>query len=227
MCGRFIIQATWAEYRDYLTGFVPEAAIGRNDPSRYNVAPTQDVPFIVNTESGPQVKDGRWGYVPPQDKKLPKWPMINAKTESVVPGNKWPWFGTLGHRRCMIPASGYYEWTKNSDDGGKDPWAIHLPNWEPWVFAGLWAHNEALDITSCTIITTAVPADIEITGLHDRVPVILKPDQYEIWMKPEVDLEGAAEVLQNHRAAELTAYRVGRAVNKNTAKGSELIEPVA
>ena len=225
MCGRFVIQATWAEYRDYLTGFVPESAVGRNDPARYNVAPTQDVPFIVNSENGAEVKDGRWAYVPPLDKKLPKWPMINAKSESVTPGNKWPWFGALGRSRCLIPASGYYEWTK-ADDKGKDPWAIHLPDWEPWAFAGLWAYNETLNITSCTIITAATPDGIEISDLHNRIPVILKPDQYETWMDPDTDLEGAAEALNHHRAAELTAYRVSRTVNKNTAKGPELIEPV-
>ena len=73
MCGRFIIQATWAEYREYLTSIVPAEALGRNDPARYNVAPTQDVPFIARIDGAYQVRDGRWWLVPFWAKEMPKW----------------------------------------------------------------------------------------------------------------------------------------------------------
>lgn len=219
MCGRFVIQATWVEYREALGIIVPDEAIGRNDPARYNVAPTQDVPFI--TADG--VKDGRWWLVPFWAKEMPKWALFNARSEDA---HKKPAFReAFKSKRCIIPASGYYEWTKNAEDGGKDPWAIHLPKWEPFGFAGLWAHNDNLDVTSCTIMTAATPKDIEITDLHNRVPIILQADRYEQWIDPETSVDEAREVLEHHRAAELTAYRVSRAVNRNTAKGKELIEP--
>ena len=225
MCGRFIIQATWAEYRAYLTGFVPESALGRNDPARYNVAPTQDIPFIASVDGEYQVKDGRWWLVPWWAKEMPKFATFNARSETVHKSGAFR--DAFKSKRCLIPASGYYEWTKNADDQGKDPWAIHLPDWEPFAFAGLWARNDNLDVTSCSIITAATPADIGISKLHNRVPIILKPNQYELWMNPDTDADLAKQALYQHRAAELTAYRVGRAVNKNTAKGAALIEPDA
>ncbi len=224
MCGRFIIQATWAEYREYLTGFVPESALGRNDPDRYNVAPTQDIPFIASIGGECQVMDGRWWLVPFWAREIPKWALFNARSEDAY--NKPAFREAFKSKRCLIPASGYYEWTKNAEDGGKDPWAIHLPDWEPYAFAGLWARNDNLDVTSCTIMTVATPKGIEISGLHNRIPIILQSDQHGAWLDTETGVDEAREVLTHHRAAELTAYRVGREVNRNTAQGRELIEPV-
>src|SRR6476660_4324993 len=85
-------------------------------------------------------------------------------------------------RRCLIPADGFFEWTKSAEDGGRDPWHIFLPGPQAFSFAGLWAYNKKLDVTSCTIITG--PATEPMNKLHDRQPIILNPAAYDAWLDP-------------------------------------------
>lgn len=98
---------------------------------------------------------------------MPKAAMFNARIETVdtSPAFRDAW----RMKRCLVPADGFYEWTK-ADDGGKDPWHIFLPGHVPFSFAGIWAHNEKLDVTSCAIITA--PSADPISAIHDRQPVI-------------------------------------------------------
>ena len=99
--------------------------------------------------------------------------MFNARIETVdTSGAFWEAFKS---RRCLIPADGYFEWTK-AEEGGKDPWLLQLPEGKAFSFAGLWARNENLGVTSCTIITA--PAVPEIAEIHTRMPVILAPEAY-------------------------------------------------
>lgn len=145
----------------------------------------------------------------------------NARSETMheKPSFKF----SVKSKRCLIPANSYYEWTVG-EDGGKDPHNIHLPDNEPFYFAGLWAHNDHLDLTSCTIITSQAAPEIE--HIHNRMPIILAKDAWEPWIDREVETDRARELIKSNRGSELVSYRVGRAVNKNTAKGAQLIEPV-
>lgn len=221
MCGRYTIQRPWAEIF-HLYNIHNEADKLRNMPARHNVAPTQDVPFMTLGEGGHDLHEGRWWLVPHWAKELQsKYPMFNARSEEV---EKKPSFrDAFKTKRCLIPADGYYEWTKGGD-GGKDPHYIHLPDNEPFSFAGLWAHNTALDVTSCTILTAAAVPEIE--HLHKRMPVILPQSQYQSWLNPSATVEEAKTVLNETRGRELVSYRVDRAVNSSRATGSELITPV-
>lgn len=98
-------------------------------------------------------------------------------------------------KRCLIPADGFYELTK-ADDEKKDPWFIYLPDRKPFSFAGLWAHNDNLDVTSCTILTAAA---IELVKeLHSRMPVILDPSAYDAWLDPETPVPGAKALLSEN-----------------------------
>ena len=124
----------------------------------------------------------------------------------------------------MIPADGYYEWTKNAEDGKKDPWYITLPGGEPFAFAGLWAHNTALGITSCTILTAA--ADPAIEHLHRRMPIVLCARRYDAWIDRETPVSQAKALLEDNRGAGLSGRRVGRAVNSSHAQGAELLDPL-
>ena len=126
-------------------------------------------------------------------------------------------------KRCLIPADGYYEWTK-AEDGGKDPHYIYLPDNAPFFFAGLWAYNSALDITSCTIMTAAAAPTIK--HIHDRMPIILGPSACAEWIAPDRSVEDARNTLKQDRGSELVSHRVSRAVNNSKAKGSELINNV-
>ena len=220
MCGRFTIQYTWAEYHDALS-LIPDEAAGRNDPPRYNVAPTLSVGFLSKHEGEHSVKDGQWWLVPHWAKEKPKWALFNARSEDA---HKKPAFrDAYKWGRCLIPADGYYEWTK-AEDGGKDPHYIHLPDIEPFFFAGLWAHNKQLDITSCTILTAE--ASKEIIHLHNRMPIILNQAHWEPWLDLDTEVEEATALLNENRGSELVSYRVSREVNSSRASCSQLIKPI-
>ena len=112
-------------------------------------------------------------------------------------------------KRCLVPADGFYEWTISPADRGRDPWHIFLPGPAPFSFAGLWAHNDKLGITSCTIIT--MPAAEPMRQLHDRQPAILDPAVYNAWLDPATPEPKA--LLDSNLDGELQFHRVSREVN--------------
>ncbi|MGJ7039635.1 putative SOS response-associated peptidase YedK [Shinella sp. BE166] len=188
----------------------------RNTEARYNIAPTQTVPFVRQDENSEQiVEDGRWWLVPHWAKEMPKAAMFNARIETV---DTSPAFrDAFKTRRCLIPADGFYEWTK-ADDGGKDPWLIQLPGGAPYAFAGLWAHNSKLDVTSCTIITA--PSIAPISQIHNRMPVILDPGAFDAWLSPTTPVENLKGMLLGRNIdAEVQMHRVSREVNRSTFEG--------
>lgn len=222
MCGRFTRFHNWADiHRMYR---LTDAERGRNTAARYNIAPTEDVLFVTAGEDGMhKVRTGMWWLVPYWAKERPKFPTFNARSEEAA---KKPAFrDAFKEKRCLIPADGFYEWTKNAEDGGKDPWFIHL-NDQPFSFAGLWAYNRALDITSCTILTAA--AQEPMTQLHDRQPVILAPGAYDAWLDPATSAADAKGLLRNDLDGDLQFHRVGREVNatRNGSDHSGLIGPL-
>ena len=220
MCGRFTLEYSWAEIHDAIN-LIPVSAAGRNDPPRYNIAPTQQVGFLSQKDDEIVVRDGRWWLVPFWAKEIPKFPLFNARSETAH--EKSSFREAFKSKRCLVPASGYYEWTK-AEDGGKDPHMIHLPDKEPFLFAGLWAHNSNLDITSCTILTAA--AHPNISHLHHRMPIVLTEQGWADWMSSETSVDDARELLNDNRGSEFISYRVGREVNSSWASGAELAEPL-
>lgn len=221
MCGRFTLHHSWAEVHAAMS-IIPESDTGRNTAARYNITPTQDVLFVAQGKDGDvEVMEGRWWLVPVWAKEMPKYPLFNARSETAH--EKSSFKASFKSKRCLIPADGFYEWTKAAD-GGKDPHYIHLPDQQPFAFAGLWAVNKQIDdepIVSCTILT-AKP-DPAIADIHDRMPIILQDGAQDEWLDPETPVDDARELLKHHRGGELVHYRLGRAVNSNKAKGEELI----
>jgi len=152
---------------------------------------------------------------------------FNARIETVETSNAFK--DAFRSTRCLIPADGYYEWTKSPADGGKDPWHIFLRDHEPFSFAGLWAHNKALDITSCTIITG--PAEQPVSQLHDRQPIMLDPAVYDAWLDPQTPAENVKGLLGQRINGECRFARVSRdvnaaAINKQPNDRASMIEPV-
>lgn len=222
MCGRFTLHKSWSEIHQMYNLVRPEDA-QRNVPARFNIAPTQDVLFVANLAHEHRLLEGRWWLVPHWAKEVQsRYPTFNARSEEVM--NKPSFRDAFKRGRCLIPADGYYEWTTNQQDKKKDPHLLHLPDFEPFSFAGLFALNERLDLLSCTILTA--PAVPEIKAIHPRMPVILKEEAYEAWLDPFQSVENAQAVLSHHRDSELIHYRVDRAVGNSKADGPQLIEPV-
>jgi putative SOS response-associated peptidase YedK len=189
---------------------------GRNTQARYNIAPTQTVLMVHDDPDGQQVaEEARWWLVPFWAKEMPKAAMFNARIETV---DTAPAFReAFKSKLCLIPASAFYEWTLSDADGKKDPWHIHLPGDGPFSFAGIWAHNHKLDITSYSIVT--MPAGEPMFKLHDRQPVIRDPAVYKEWLDPATPAAKAKELLTETLDGRLEFHRVSRDVNSSRFEG--------
>lgn len=226
MCGRFTSEFTWAELHalyslsDELFPMGPPS----NMEPKYNIAPTEDVDFVALNEGGVrELLTGRWWLVPFWAKELPKAAMFNARIETI---DSSPAFrDAFKTRRCLIPADAYFEWTTSPVDGKKDPWLLHLPQHRGFSFAGLWAHNDNLGVTSCTIITA--PAVEHIDHIHGRMPVIIEEDAYDAWLSGEAQGDDAKRILlDNHLDTQLEFFRVGREVNSSRYEGTDTKKPL-
>ena len=222
MCGRFTRYLSWSEIVRLYRLTAP-AELGRNDAPAYNVAPTDPVPFVTAGENGAhRLREGRWWLVPWWAKEMPKAAMFNARIETADTSGAFK--DAFASTRCLIPADGFYEWTKSPADGGKDPWHIFLPGHQAFSFAGLWAYNKKLDITSCTIITAA--AGEPMRQIHDRQPVILDPTVYDAWLDPQTPVAAAKGLLLANLDGDLQFHRVSRTVNSVKNQGGDCIEPI-
>ncbi|RYE47282.1 MAG: SOS response-associated peptidase [Hyphomicrobiales bacterium] len=223
MCGRFTNEMTWSQIHAlYSIHNAPPAAT--NSQPRLNIAPTQDVDFVHLDKAGNMEFDrGRWWLVPFFAKVLPRNSMFNARIETVDTSGAFR--EGFKSRRCLIPADGYFEWTKNEVDGGKDPWLLRLPEGRPFSFAGIWAHNDNIGVTSCTIITA--PAVPEIEHIHTRMPIILPPEAYRTWLNSEIQGKDAKALLLDAQIdRQLEFYRVGREVNSSRYEGTDTKKPL-
>jgi len=222
MCGRFTNEMTWSELHA-LYKLSDKLFPTTNMQPRYNIAPTQDVAFVHKDKAGNlELDTGRWWLVPYFAKTLPKSSMFNARIEGIDSSGAFR--EGFKSRRCLIPADGYFEWTKG-EDGGKDPWLLQLPGGAGFSFAGIWARNDNLGITSCTIITA--PAVPEIAHIHTRMPVILSPETYSAWLDTDIQGKDAKALLLGSQIDSLLEYhRVGREVNSSKYEGTDTKKPL-
>lgn len=223
MCGRFTNEMTWAEIHALYSIHNP-APPPSNMPRQFNIAPTQSVYFAHRDKAGAiEVDYGRWWLVPFFAKEMPKAAMFNARIETVDTSGAFR--EPFKSKRCLIPADGYFEWTTNAEDGKKDPWLLQMPEGTGFSFAGLWAHNDKLGVTSCTIITA--PAVQHIAHIHTRMPIILDQSSYDHWL--DTDLQGKdakALLLDQQIDDDLVFHRVGREVNSSRYDGTDTKKPL-
>lgn len=226
MCGRFTNEFTWGDLHALYSLSDELFPMGRpsNMQPRFNIAPTQNVEFVAHNKAGVrELLNGRWWLVPFFAKELPKAAMFNARIETVDTSGAFR--EAFKKRRCLIPADAYFEWTISLIDGKKDPWLLHLPLHKKFSFAGLWAHNDNLGVTSCTIITA--PAVEHIAHIHGRMPVILEETAYDAWLSGEAQGGDAkALLLDNHLDSQLEFFRVGREVNNTRYEGTDTKKPI-
>lgn len=181
---------------------------------RYNVAPGQDVAVIRQNPTQPTRSFSlmRWGLVPhwAPDAKV-GYKMINARAETVA--EKPAFRELLQSRRCLIPADGFYEWAKEGKV--KAPYCFALADDSMFAFAGIWdrwKNPQGAELQTCSIITTA--ANELVSGIHDRMPVILERDSYDLWLDPGFRKTGhLLDLLKPCRAESMREWRVGPRVN--------------
>jgi putative SOS response-associated peptidase YedK len=220
MCGRFDNLIAREAYQAL---FRAQRLPRWNFPPRYNVAPTDQIPIVrIDPRDGArQLTLARWGLIPFWMKQKPKVPHINARAETA---HNAPMFReAFAKRRCLIPATGFYEWQKRAD--GRQPYRFVRKDLEPFAFAGLWefARIDGEEIVSATIIV-GEPNRLA-AGIHDRMPVMLLPDDYDRWLDPSIPIEAARALLKPFDADLMAAYAVNRAVNSVKNDTELCIEP--
>ncbi len=221
MCGRYTLTTpveTLAEEFD-VAGPLPGV------PPSYNVAPTQEVAVVLVEGGKRQLEMLRWGLIPSwaDDPQIGSR-MINARSETV--SEKPSFRGAFRKRRCLIPADGFYEWQRT--DSGKQPYHFRTKNGSPFAFAGLWESwsGDWEEIRSCTILTAEAN---EVVGeVHHRMPVIVAPENYEVWLDPDVrEADWLTPLLTPYPAEALEAYPVSRFVNSPSNDDERCVESVA
>jgi putative SOS response-associated peptidase YedK len=220
MCGRFVQYTLFPLLEKEFN-----LRSGADVPLRqsWNIAPTQDVPIVVNTE-GNQLMLSRWGLIPHWSKDAGIGNrMINARAETLA--EKPSFKGPLTKHRCLIVADGFYEWKKT--DSGKVPVYVTMKNEKPFGFAGLysdWRPPEGDTIRTCTIVTTG-PNEL-LESIHNRMPVIIKPEDRDHWLDPqEKDPVKLKSLLAPYPSEEMDAWEVSRAVNSPSNNEPKLIQP--
>ena len=167
----------------------------------------------------------RWGLIPPwaDDPQIGSR-MINARSETAP--EKPSFRRAFRERRCLIPADGFYEWQRTN--GAKQPFYIHMEDGRPFAFAGLWeswGRGGEGEIRTCTILTTA--ANAVVGEIHERMPVIVAPDAYDVWLDPSSERDELTGLLAPYPEDEIEAYPVSRFVNSPSNNDSRCVEPAA
>ncbi|MEM7242934.1 MAG: SOS response-associated peptidase [Pseudomonadota bacterium] len=220
MCGRFVITAPEEAIAEW---FDAEIRVGF-EGSRFNIAPSQMIPVVVEYEGTRLLSEMRWGFIPHWYKTPNDGPfLINARGETA---HEKPSFRTaFAKRRCIIPASGFYEWHEKKGVG-KEPYFIHASSGDPMGFAGLWqvwTHPTTQDRwVTVAIVTTQASA--QISDIHHREPVTLQKNEFDPWLRGTP--ADARQVINAADEGYFMFHRVDRAVNSARHDSEELMAPL-
>ena len=219
MCGRFYLDVRQEELqRHFALSMMPTLT------PRYNIAPSQEIAAILSAKQSRRLAWLHWGLVPfwSKDKKI-GYRTINARAETVE--SKPAFRAAFKSRRCLIPASGFFEWKA---ENGKQPYCIRSNKHSLIAFAGLYEHwddGKGDSIDSCTILVTQ--ANTRIQPVHERMPVILKPADYSIWLDPgRQDAAKLKSLLAPWPEADTVVYPIGRRINNPRNDDPQCIAPV-
>jgi putative SOS response-associated peptidase YedK len=219
MCGRFAQRSPAKKVaKQFKVEDVPPLA------ERYNVAPAQTVFAVREASDGREATLLKWGLVP----RWAKDPgignkLINARSETVT--EKPSFREAFMRRRCLVPVDGFFEWARRGDR--KRPFYFHMSGGEPFAIAGLWERweGEGGPLETCTLLTTE--ANELLAPYHDRMPVILGPDDYDVWLSPDVrEGELLTRLLRPYPPEEMSAHAVSALVNSLSNDGPRCVEPL-
>jgi putative SOS response-associated peptidase YedK len=223
MCARYSIDASPTELVEFF-GLVNEPPI----PVRqFNLAPTDDILIVRQTEAGREAELARWGLLPWWAKdKREGVKAINARADGLWSKPTYREASAKG-RRCLVPTTGFFEWT--AGDGGKDPWLFQKTDGGLYAMAGLWERwRDKKDgdkvVESATIVTCDPNASLR--AFHDRMPVVLSEEHWDLWLDPSSTEAELAPLLVAPPEGLLAPVRVSRAVNNVKNSGPECVAPL-
>jgi putative SOS response-associated peptidase YedK len=218
MCGRYCLTSAPEAIRALF-----RYAERPNFPPRYNVAPTQPVPVVRLLDGERHFALMRWGLLPSWVKDPKGFALlINARGETL--DEKPAFRNAMRRRRCLFPADGFYEWRQ--DGGVRRAFHARKPGGGPIAFAGLWEtwtgpNGEEMD--TAAIVTTQ--ANREMAAVHHRAPVIVPPEQFDLWLDDRADPKLAAELVRPAPDGSMEVYEVSPGVNKVANDTLDLVEP--
>ena len=219
MCGRFAITLP-SDAMSQL--FDAQPVNDLPDVPNFNVCPTNFIHVVTYNGLGRKLESLRWGFVPNWYREVNGGPLlINARSETIA---KKPAFSNASRaRRCLIPCSGFYEWSKDLE-GNKIPWFISRNDNAPMVFGGVWQEwsDEIGIIKTCAIVTTA--SNTKLSRIHHRLPLVLERSNWGLWLGEEG--HGASVLMKPTDDETLNAYRVSKNINPNRSSGPDLISPI-
>jgi putative SOS response-associated peptidase YedK len=231
VCGRYNLipeEGAWADVGAIL-GEEILALLLAMEP-RYNISPTQTIPIIVmGQERKPILIESRWGFISSNwDKPYPPANTTNVRSETAP--RKPMWRQAWRHQRCLIPASGWYEWFVLEDDSTKPPKVPHhirQQDGKHILFAGVWSiyrsHPEATGIPTSAIATIASPPSI--ARIHARTPVVLQPEFWRDWIDPDItEIERIGDMVQRGAARLFSMQTLGPEVGNSRNQGAELVD---
>lgn len=224
MCGRYFLEASLEEIDQAVGRLSSTVRLAR----RYNIAPQQPIPVVRDDGlGGRHLALLRWGLVPSWSKGPDnRFSMINARAETVA--EKPSYRAALRYRRCLIPASGFYEW-RAAGRGPKQPFVIRRVDRGLMLFAGIWEHwmgADGSELESCCIVVTEANAAVQ--PIHDRMPVILRTDDIDCWLdRHQQHSDPILPLLRPCDPSLLQVYPVAREVNNPQHDDARLIEPLA
>ena len=227
MCGRYRLKTPPSE-----VAILFDVDVRDNFPPRYNVAPTQPIAIIRQNERRQrEYALARWGFIPEWAKKdyldrMGGRPLINARAETA---HEKPTFkNAFKRRRCLIPADGFYEWTKTTD-GAKQPFSITQADSGLFAMAGIWetaVDPDGGEMDTVAILTIGAGPDLK--SIHAREPVVIAPEHFALWVEgDERDTKAIAQLLAPAREGHWSYHPVSTAVNSPRNDGPELAEPIA
>ena len=218
MCGRFAVTLP----NDAMAQlFAAQPANDLPPVPNYNVCPTDPVHVVRAGQGGRRLVAMRWGFLPHWYKSASDGPLlINARAETIA--EKPAFRAACRDRRCLVVASGFYEWTK-TEDGQRLPWYIHRRDGAPLAFGGVWQDwGGAEPQPTCAIVTTK--ANAALSSIHHRMPLVLDQADWPLWLGEAG--HGAARLMRPAPEDVLACHRVGTEVNSNRADGAGLIAPL-
>ncbi len=221
MCGRYALYGPVSRYRDRF-----DAVASFDFGERYNIAPSSVVPVVRQGHDGARhLIMAKWGLVPfwVKDPKTMQHP-INAVAETVA--IKPMFREAFRKRRILVPADAFYEW--KPEGGKKTPYLIRMRDQAPFGMAGLlehWKTPSGEDLVTFTILT--VGANPLVAGIHKRMPAIVRPEDYVLWLDPEMnEVEKLQTILEPYPERFMEAYPISTLVNSPRNDSAAIVEPI-
>lgn len=219
MCGRFSIDMSRKALEETFDASFEEDV----DFTHFNIAPTATVPVILNEDRG-IFQLVKWGILPTWMEKQRKMTgLINVRSETVL--EKPTWKKSFEERRCIIPATSFFEWEKA--EGKKLPYLIKMKDGKPFCFAGVWApgkDEKGNSVPTFAILTTE--ANGLLKKIHDRMPVILDEDDMETWLSYDANVDSLMKMMVPYDAKKMEMHRVSDKVNNPRNNKAEILNPL-